>query len=434
MPRQVRDSNLETRTARSRLKARHKPYFRLIEPGVHLGYRKLSSGPGTWIARRYIGQGAYTVENLRTPDGALVLADDYDDADGKRVLNFAQAQRAARGPRAACSTGGYTVADAMDDYFRFLAGDGRSKHSIYDAQRRDEIHIRPALGKLKVSALSAERLRRWRDELAKAAARLRTRKGATQKYREPVETDDARRARRASANRTWTVLRAALNHAYHEGEAESDAAWRKVKPYKGVEAARIRYLTIAEATRLINSCDLEFRPMVEAALQTGCRYGELCRLTVADFNSDSGTLANRHSKSGKPRHVVLTNEGIALFARLTAGRAGHELILRKPSGEPFGMSHQARPMAEAVARARITPHIGFHGLRHTWASLAVMAGMPLMVVARNLGHADTRMVEKHYGHLAPSYVADAVRAAAPRFGTMPGNVRSIRGRREGERC
>jgi hypothetical protein len=45
-----------------------------------------------------------------------------------------------------------------------------------------------------------------------------------------------------------------------------------------------------------------------------------------------------------------------------------------------------------------------------------MNGAPLMVVARNLGHADTRMVEKHYGPLAPSYIANAIRAAAPRFG------------------
>jgi hypothetical protein len=48
-----------------------------------------------------------------------------------------------------------------------------------------------------------------------------------------------------------------------------------------------------------------------------------------------------------------------------------------------------------------------------------MNGTPLMVVAKNLGHADTRMVEKHYGHLAPSYVADAIRAGAPRFGIEP---------------
>ena len=74
----------------------------------------------------------------------------------------------------------------------------------------------------------------------------------------------------------------------------------------------------------------------------------------------------------------------------------------------------------------IEPEITFHGLRHTWASNAVMAGMPLMIVAKNLGHSDTRMVEKHYGHLAPSYVVDQVRKFAPRFGTVSSNVKAIR--------
>jgi hypothetical protein len=43
----------------------------------------------------------------------------------------------------------------------------------------------------------------------------------------------------------------------------------------------------------------------------------------------------------------------------------------------------------------------------------IMDGVPLMVVARNLGHADTRMVEKDYGHLATSYMREAIRAAKP---------------------
>ena len=63
----------------------------------------------------------------------------------------------------------------------------------------------------------------------------------------------------------------------------------------------------------------------------------------------------------------------------------------------------------------------FHTLRHTWASLAVMAGVPLMVVAKNLGHANTRMVDMHYGHLADDFVADAIRNGAPRFGTFEGD-------------
>jgi integrase len=73
-------------------------------------------------------------------------------------------------------------------------------------------------------------------------------------------------------------------------------------------------------------------------------------------------------------------------------------------------------MDRANINAKIVPPINFHGLRHTWASHAVMNGVPMLVVAKNLGHSDTRMVEKHYGHLAPSYVADAIRAGAPRFG------------------
>ena len=72
-------------------------------------------------------------------------------------------------------------------------------------------------------------------------------------------------------------------------------------------------------------------------------------------------------------------------------------------------------MSAACAAARIEPEISFHILRHTWASLAIMAGVPLMVVAENLGHADTRMVEKHYGHLADSYKAQAIRTGGPRF-------------------
>src|SRR5262249_17371750 len=151
----------------------------------------------------------------------------------------------------------------------------------------------------------------------------------------------------------------------------------------------------------------------------GARYGELAALRASDFNRDSATIHVRTSKSGKGRHIVLNDEGAALFKSLAAGKSGDAVLLTKADAAPWKPAHQARPMAEACKRAKIAPSVSFHVLRHTWASLAVMAGGPLMVVARNLGHSDTRMVEKHYGHLAPSYVADAIRAAAPKFGIKP---------------
>jgi site-specific recombinase XerD len=46
-----------------------------------------------------------------------------------------------------------------------------------------------------------------------------------------------------------------------------------------------------------------------------------------------------------------------------------------------------------------------------------MAGVPLQVIAEVLGHSDTRITEKHYAHLSPSYVADTVRAHLPNFGS-----------------
>ena len=185
---------------------------------------------------------------------------------------------------------------------------------------------------------------------------------------------------------------------------------------------------MAEAKGLLNACNPDFLRLAQAALATGARYGELAALRASDFNPDSGTIHVRTSKSGKGRHIVLNDEGAALFKSLAAGKSGNLILLTRADGSPWKPSHQARPMAEACKRAKIAPPVSFHVLRHTWASLAVMAGGPLMVVARNLGHSDTRMVEKHYGHLAPSYVADAIRAAAPKFGIKPGKVVSLAAR------
>jgi integrase len=427
MARTVRDAKLETRAARDRLKPRAKPYWRTIIPqALHLGYRRRNGGgAGWWVARRYtktVGPGSpYRVETIG-------LADDYHDADGDTVLSYAQAQQRAvdRQHAVAGTRGPLTVADAIEAYLEFLE---TNRKSASDARYRAEALVLPRLGKIEVEALTTETIRRWLIDVAAEAPRLRTQKGREQRHSKMGKDAETVRRRRSTANRTLTVLKAALNRVWRDGRVASDTAWRRVEPFENVEAARIRYLSVVEAKRLINASDPEFRQLVLAALQTGARYGELAALRVSDFNADARTVTVVRSKSGKPRHIVLTDEGAAHFARLCTGRAGSETLLRKSTGQPWEKSHQMRPMTDAVARAKITPPITFHGLRHTYASLAVMNGAPLLVVAKNLGHTDTRMVEKHYGHLAPSYVADAIRAAAPRFGAVkPSNVAPLRGR------
>jgi integrase len=415
MARTVRNTNLETRAARGRLKARGKPHYCTLDQGLHLGYRKSRGGAGRWVVRQYAGGQTYVVETIAS-------ADDLSDSNSADVLSFAQAQAKARAMRdersrsAAGIVGPYTVDAAFADYLLYLESHRKTSS---DARYRYEAFIRKPLGKIEIGALTTKRIRAWHSDLANSAPRLRTRDGEDQKHGKPAKDDDAKRRRQSSANRNLAVLKAALSRSWREGNVHSDEAWRRVKPFEGVNVARVRYLAVVEAKRLLNACDPDFRKLVQAALETGARYGELTRLSVADFHPDTGTLAIRISKTGKPRYVVLTDEGQAFFRQVCAGRAGSELMFTKANGEPWGKSHQRRPMEEAVARAKITPSIGFHGLRHTWASLAVMAGVPLLVVAKNIGHSDTRMIEKHYGHLAPSYIADAIRAGAPRFGFKP---------------
>jgi integrase len=359
--------------------------------------------------RRYLGNGKYRVI-------ALGRADDAAAADGLLVLTFRQAEAKARAMIASPNGGkvvNLTVRQAMTRYVDYKRACGQP---VRDLLSRGNAHILPELGDLVVSELTAEELRKWLATMVAAPAQIRPRAGKLQFKPDPVTDEDVRR-RRSSANRVLTMLKAALNHAYDEGHVANRDAWgRKLKPFKNVDVARIHYLKVAEAARLINACDPEFGPLVRAALETGCRYGELTRLEVHDFNPDAGTVAIRKSKSGKPRHVVLTDEGAAFFRQHCAGRGVGELIFRHADGTKWKASEQYRPMQAACARGRITPAIGIHVLRHTWASHAVMNGVPLMVVAKNLGHVDTRMVEKHYGHLAPSFITDAIRAGAPRFG------------------
>jgi integrase len=412
MARTLRDSKLDTREARSRLKVRGRPYWRLIEPGLHLGYRRLASKPGTWCVRRYVGSQTYTVETIK---GAV--ADDYADADGETVLDFAQAQKAAlrHKPRAA---GPLTVQKAIEDYLAHLEGRGGN---TYDATVRAKALIFPPLGDTKVEELTATQLRAWHAALAQKPPRVRSGEGRAQQYAKPDDSDEGRRRRQSSSNRVLTILRGALNHAFREGRVASDVEWRRVHPFKGADAARVRYLTVAEAQRLINASPGEFRRLVQGALASGMRYGELARLAVRDFNPEGGSLLVYRSKSGKPRHVLLTDEGTALFAQLCAGRASDDLIFRTERGQPWATSLQGDRMRAACKRAGITG-ASFHTLRHTWASLSVMRGTPLMVVARNLGHRDTRMVELHYGHLSPGHVREAIRDGAPKFGFAPDPV------------
>ena len=81
------------------------------------------------------------------------------------------------------------------------------------------------------------------------------------------------------------------------------------------------------------------------------------------------------------------------------------------------------PMEKAWDKAGIEPVV-FHELRHTYASDLIKRGVQLKILAEQLGHADTRMVEKHYGHLAQATKRDAIRTGATVLGIASKALRS----------
>jgi integrase len=414
----VRDGKFDTATARQKLPARREPYFRAIEPGFALGYRRIAGKGGTWIARRY---GRDT--DQRMTYRALGAADDYAPADGQDVLTFAQAQSAARrwlAELASAAAGGvdpskpYTVGDALNDYLsHYVTEGGRAEVAT---RRAVNVLIRPFLATVPLTKLTHARVKGFRDGLAETGRRFRAKKGAAHKIEKLNPKDGEQlRKRRATANRVFSFLRAALNVALQNRKIATDAAWSGVKPFKNVDLPKVRYLVDAEAVRLVNACAGDMRALVTAALLTGCRYGELVRMRAADFDADTGMLHVPVTKNGKPRHIVMADEGREFLTQSTAGKAAGAIVFLRDNGHPWKPTDQARPLKAACQAAKITPAVSFHILRHTYASRLARAGAPMAVIAAQLGHTDLRMTSRHYAHLSPGYVADTVRAA---FGSM----------------
>lgn len=409
-----RRSTLATKTSRSELPSSDAPEWELISPGVRLGYR---SGRGTR------GRGGNWLAATRRPDGTrqqvrLGLADDVAQADGHGVLSHEQAKEQARQWAKGVAAGQretdvvLTVNAVLDRYLEAREADGMK--SIVDARQRAARHIRPALGKTLVSNLTVTQISRWRDGMANTPRQLRTKKTAkAPNYADSDMSDpEVRRRRRDTANRTLTVLKAALNWARDHQMVGDDTAWRLTKPFRATTAARIRFLDADERKTLLQHVDGPLRDLVAAALVTGARFGELARLTVRDFDANNGSVFIAESKSGRSRHIPLPAGGVKLFGKLAEGRGAGAPLLVQEHGEAWGPATYRRAFSEAVAAAGLE-HITFHELRHTYASTMVRAGVLMQIVGEALGHSDTRMVEKHYGHLAPSYVADTIRRNAP---------------------
>ena len=345
------------------------------------------------------------------------MADDILDAEGVQVLDFAQAQEKARTwfmTATAMATGqhviqpgGYTVEQCCLDYLKHLERRGAPdhRHTKYDL----DAYVIPKLRTLQVAKLNRPKLEQWRADIAASPRRTNRKHG--QENEPHIQTEEQLRKRRATANRIMRRLRAALNLALEEGRVYANPMAWKVSPFENVEVARAVFLSEKDQRNFVKACAKEkhFQRLVRAGLYTGARYGELGRLAVGDFNGSAGTLFIAKSKGGQQRYVHLDLEAARFFRDVCTSRDLGQAMFLRESGEPWAKDSQKKPMRRGCALAKIK-RFGFHQLRHSAASRWISLGVSLKVVAEQLGHVDTKMVERYYGHLASGHIAQTFRA------------------------
>lgn len=414
MAQKARDSRMENRSNRLKLKLGER-HFKILDTGLALCYRRTSESFGTWSVRLALADRRYRLEALGT-------ADDHAEANGETILSFGEAQEKALARRKQVQRAGgiikgpLTVAEAAEHYLEWFR---IHRKSIAATEATIKAHILPKLKDFQVTELRPERIKAWHSALATKPARKRTKLGAAIAYRAAPKDDEAKRSRKSTANRILTVLKAILNKAYEDDLVATNEAWKKVKPFADADEPIVRFLNPAEAKRLLNACPVDLRELVRGALHTGARYSELARATVADYAPDNQSVHIRPSKSGKGRHVPLTAEGSAHFAAMCIGKKGSALIFTRADGSAWGKNLHVRALREACQNAKIEPAIGFHELRHTYASLLAQAGADLLTISKLLGHADTRITSRHYAHLCDKTLANAVNRFLPSFGEHP---------------
>jgi integrase len=370
-----------------------------------LWYRRNLKG-GAWYARRHNeGTTQYTFAEIG-------LADDLTDADGVRVLTRDQAAQKARewftevneGSAGISSRKPYTVADAADAWLKTQTAPTGAIHV--------KNHIRTQLGHIVLSKLTKPTLYDWLQALAVKPPAWTL----APKCKKPfdINNPETLRQRKENANRVLRTLRAILNLAYSNEKVKSQTAWSTLKEFPDVAKLRTEYLTVEEGSRFIEVCPLDFRKLVQGALFTGCRYGELCKLKVEAFNTQIACLTVMQGKTHKTKEVYLTPEEADFFEDQTNGKRLDDYMFLRSDGTEWKKDNQRERMKAACIAAHIEKHITFHNLRHTFASLLAMGGTRPELVRLQMGHSSLRMTDR-YTHFSPSVVADTIRANKPSF-------------------
>jgi integrase len=389
---------LETPSRRARLatKAGRNPVWTQLagrRGGVSLGYRPRSNGPGVWSARLI----------YRGVRRETLLGDADDPGHQPDALGYAAAAHAALAwaagekavldqaePHAAVDV---TLRDAIATYCA-----GRGGENGRNAARRLTRHVLSdtRLADTRLAQLTPTMIAAWRRGLS------------------PMKP--------SSRNRLINDLRAGITAAM-PSQILPPPLRAALRAEPGATTAReIQVLTTADLRGLLQAADqldANFGHLVRLLATTGARFSQLTRLQVSDLQIAPGrsrllvpaSAKGRASKAGTKIPVPISDDTADRLSRLTHGRKGHEILLLRRPGVPWGQSGKMiAPWRQALAAAGLPTDLVPYVLRHSSIVRMLNQSVPIRFVAAS-HDTSVKMLEAHYARYITGEIEDRVRVA-----------------------
>jgi integrase len=235
---------------------------------------------------------------------------------------------------------------------------------------------------------------------------------------------------RKTVNNRLAILSKLLSTAYDWLELTGKPpkiAWLKCPP------PRTDFLSADECTLLLSHADGMIREMILTGLRTGMRHGELAGLQWSSIDWENRNITVRHSrcprtgelrspKSNRERSIPMDAD---LYEMLFRRKKSTGYVFTNDTGQSWPAHQMLHALRDLRYKAGLRP-MGWHTLRHTFASHLAMKGAPLHAIQALLGHS-TIAVTMRYAHVAPSTLRTAIELLNPKqayngnFGQPVGN-------------
>lgn len=399
------------------LEFRNAPYWHSLLVSRHLGIHRPDGRTCNWTARILTKDKQYKQKclgpALNTGKGEISFHEAIEGA----FLWFQEAEirEIANEPtptgRASeiciCPIGDiYTVGHALRDYTEWTKL-SRSKGGHYNNLVLINHHIIPKFSHIPLEEFNATNLVSLAKQVLETPPKFGFMPHKSRVQIDDLSCDDIRR-RKKTFNSLLSIMKMAFQHAWDSGKIESERPWRCIKRISVNHTPRTLFLTREECKDLLEVCDPPLKLLVLGALYTGCRVGELGALRVEDVGRQGFGLRVDAFKRAPARFVFLPDEGMAFFMKLCEGKSDRDYVFLSHRKLPWRRQHTPL-FRRAVTQAGLPEKFVFHGLRHTYASDLVRQGVPLEVIAKQLGHANSIAVSNTYGHLADHYREEQIR-------------------------